>query len=105
MVPLTPLSALNALKEADSARTVLIEGNKNAFKHIDEEAKEKKEDLRKKHRDANKTLVEAVRAAQACGINVEDSCATIGKSPQAIYRIEQEVRKHESRPENTEPER
>lgn len=101
MAPLTPMGALNAVRAADEARTQLIDSNKQRFKEIDEEAKQRKEDLRQQHRNANRALVEAIRLAQTYGIHVEDSARTIGKSPQAIYRIEQEVKKHDATPTTT----
>lgn len=89
------MGALNALKQADADRTALIEVNKTAFKEIDEDAKQRKDDLRRRHKEANKALIDAIRLAQTYGIHVEDSARTIGKSTQAIYRLEQEVKKNE----------
>lgn len=89
----TPLGALQHLREVDAARDIFIASKKAAFTAIDEKAKAEKEELRRQHRDLNRMLIQAIRDAQTYGIHVEDSARTIGKSPQAIYRLEAEIKK------------
>lgn len=102
--PLTPLTALEALRTIAATRAELIAGAKARYAEIDAEAKEKKEALRTKHKKANRDLVAAVRQVQGLGIHVEDSAKIIGMSPQALYRLEQETRKWEASQVNNQSE-
>ncbi len=95
-VPLTPMTAIEALRQITATRAELITNVKARYAEIDAEAKQKKEDLRTRHKEANRDLVAAVRQAQTFGIHVEDSAKIIGMSPQALYRLEQETRKWEA---------
>lgn len=91
---------LQHLKEVDAARDIFIAGKKDAFTAIDENAKAEKNELRRQHRELNRMLIQAIRDAQTYGIHVEDSARTIGKSPQAIYRLEAEIKKMDEQETN-----
>lgn len=92
---LTPLMAMNSLREVAEKRASLIATSKERYAAVDTEAKAKKAAIRKEHRNANRELVAMVRQAQNLGIHVEDSAKIIGMSAQALYRIEQELRKYD----------
>jgi ribosome-binding protein aMBF1 (putative translation factor) len=96
MPAITPMAALNELQAVSAQREHLIATSKERFAAIDAKAKDEKEQLRSEHREANRTLISTLRQAQSLGIKIEDLAAMIGKSPQALHRIEQELRKYDA---------
>lgn len=93
MPTLTPMAALDELRRISAERDELIAGEKQRFAQIDNEAKTAKEQVRVDHRQANRALVAAIRTAQGLGIRIEDSAKIIGKSAQALYKLEAELRR------------
>lgn len=90
---LTPLTAIEGLRSVAASRAELIGEQKERYAEIDAEAKAAKERVRDEHREANRELIAAIRQAQTLGIHVEDSAKIVGMSPQALYRIESELKK------------
>ena len=90
---LTPLSAIEGLRQIAAKRAELIGEQKKRYAEIDAEAKAAKDKVRDEHREANRGLISAIREAQTLGIHVEDSAKIVGMSPQALYRIESEIKK------------
>lgn len=93
---LTPLSAIEGLRQIAASRAELIGKQKERYAEIDAEAKAAKDKVRDEHREANRGLIAAIREAQTLGIHVEDSARIVGMSPQALYRIESELRKFDN---------
>lgn len=93
---LTPLTAMTSLREVAEKRAGLIATSKERYAAVDTEAKVKKVAIREEHRNANRELVAMVRQAQSLGIHIEDSAKIIGMSPQALYRLEQELKKFDA---------
>jgi hypothetical protein len=94
---LTPMAALEDLRKISVERDEIIASEKARFAEIDEQAKTAKEQVRVDHREANRRLVAAMRLAQELGIRIEDSAKMIGKSPQALYKLEAELKRYEEK--------